>query len=82
MMKFLPKIGRLEGRLRHVRFNNIPKSETVQTIEITKCPDGSIVEDQAYIKAEKEKKLATLKQRYGQLEESQITWVMVKKGMP
>jgi hypothetical protein len=79
-MKFLPKIGRLEGRLRHVRFNNIPKSETVQTIEITKRPDGLVIEDEAYIKAEKEKKLAALKERYGQIEESQITWVMVKKG--
>lgn len=78
-MKYLPKTGRLERNLKSTRINSIPKSETVQTIELTKLPDGSILEQEEHIQAQKEQKVLALKERYGAIDEAQITWVKIKK---
>jgi len=81
-MKYLPKIGRLERTLLDFRVSSIPKSETVQTIELTKLPDGTILEGDDFILAEKERKVLALKEKYGALDEKQITWVTIKKDQP
>ena len=78
-MKYLPKIGRLERNLADTRISSIPKSEHVQTIELTKQPDGTVLEGEDYIQAEKERKLQALKEKYGAIDERQITWVKIKK---
>ncbi|MCX5899605.1 MAG: hypothetical protein NTX06_02515 [Proteobacteria bacterium] len=78
-MKYLPKIGRLERTLSDSRVSSIPKSETVQTIELTKLPDGSILEGEEFILAEKDRKVLALKEKYGSIDEKQITWVKIKK---
>ena len=78
-MKYLPKIGRLERNLSDTRISAIPKSETVQTIELTKLPDGTILEGEDYIQAEKERKVQALQEKYGAIDEKQITWIKIKK---
>ncbi len=78
-MEYLPKTGRLERNLKSARISSIPKSETVQTIEVTKLPDGSILEGDDYIASEKERKILALKERYGAIDETQITWIKIKK---
>ena len=78
-MKYLPKIGRLERNLSDSRISAIPKSEIIQTIELTKLPDGNILEGEDYIQAEKERKVLALKEKYGSIDEKQITWVKIKK---
>ena len=78
-MKYLPKIGRLERTLLDFRVSSIPKSETVQTIELTKLPDGTILEGEEFILAEKDRKVLALKEKYGSIDEKQITWVKIKK---
>ncbi len=78
-MKYLPKIGRLERNLSDSRISSIPKSETVQTIELTKTPDGNVLEGEDYIQAEKDRKVQALKEKYGSIDEKQITWVKIKK---
>jgi hypothetical protein len=79
IMKYLPKIGRLERNLSDSRISAIPKSETVQTIELTKTPDGNVLEGEDYIQAEKDRKVQALKEKYGSIDERQITWVKIKK---
>jgi hypothetical protein len=81
-MKYLPKIGRLERTLSDSHASSIPKSETVQTIELTKLPDGTILEGDDYIQAEKDRKVLALKEKYGFIDEKQITWVKIKKDQP
>jgi hypothetical protein len=76
------KTGKLENILAAKKIINIPKSENVQTIEVTKMPDGGIAEGDEYIQQVKEKKLGALKTKYGDIDENQITWVMVKKTAP
>ena len=78
-MKYLPKTGRLERNLSDARISAIPKSETVQTIELTKLPDGSILEGDDFILAEKKRKVLALKEKYGSIDEKQLTWVKIKK---
>ena len=78
-MKYLPKIGRLERTLSDSRVSSIPKSETVQTIELTKLPDGSMLEGEEFILAEKDRKELAFKEKYGSIDEKQITWVKIKK---
>ncbi len=78
-MKYLPKTGRLERNLSDARITAIPKSETVQTIELTRLPDGSILEGDDFILAEKDRKVLALKEKYGSIDEKQITWVKIKK---
>jgi hypothetical protein len=78
-VKYLPKTGRLERNLSDARISAIPKSETVQTIELTKLPDGSILEGENFILAEKDRKVLALKEKYGSIDEKQITWVTIKK---
>ena len=78
-MDYLPKTGRLERNLNNARITSIPKSETVQTIEVTKLPDGSILEGDDHIQAQKERKVLALQERYGAIDETQITWVKIKK---
>lgn len=73
------KTGKLENILASKKIINIPKSENVQTIEVTKLPDGGIAEGDDYINQVKEKKLGALRTKYGDIDENQITWVMVKK---
>ncbi len=77
--KFLPREGRLERELSTKTFNNIPKSETVQSIEITKLDDGTIAESDEYIKKEKQRKLDLLVKKYGNIDQNEITWVFVKR---
>jgi hypothetical protein len=79
IMDYLPKTGRLERNLKSVSVSAIPKSETVQTIELTKMPDGSIQESDEHIRAQKERKVLALQERYGAIDETQITWVKIKK---
>jgi hypothetical protein len=74
------KKGKLENMLASKRQVNMPKSENIQTIEVTRLPDGSFAEGDAYIGQIKEKKLESLRARYGDIDETQITWVMVKKN--
>ncbi len=78
-MEYLPKRGRLERNLKNVRFSSIPKSENVQTIELTKLPDGSILESEEKIQEQKQQKLQALQERYGAIDETQITWIKIKK---
>ena len=78
-MQYLPKLGRLERNLAGTSHSSIPKSETVQSIELTRLPDGSVLEDDEYIRSEKERKLEALKEKYGNIDESQVTWVKIKK---
>jgi len=73
------KRGKLENILSAKPFSNIPKSENLQTIEVTRLPDGSIRENDEAIEAKKAFKLEALKSRYGAIDESQIMWVVVKK---
>jgi hypothetical protein len=73
------KRGKLENILSTKPFSNIPKSENLQTIEVTCLPDGSIRENQEAIEAAKACKLEALRSRYGSIDESQIMWVMVKR---
>ena len=73
------KKGKLEKLLASKRQINMPKSETIQTIEVTCLPDGGLVESDEYIQQIKEKKLEALRALYGDIDETQITWVMVKK---
>ena len=73
------KRGKLENILSAKPFSNIPKSENLQTIEVTRLPDGSIRESDEAIETEKACKLEALKSRYGAIDESQIMWVVVKR---
>jgi hypothetical protein len=73
------KRGKLENILSTKPFSNIPKSENLQTIEVTRLPNGGIRENDETIEAEKAIKLEALKSRYGAIDESQIVWVMVKR---
>jgi len=74
------KKGKLENILAGKRQINMPKSENIQTIEVTRLPDGRFAEGDDYIEQVKEKKLAALRAQYGDIDESQITWVLVKKS--
>ncbi len=78
-MDFLPKEGRLQKKLSAKQNCVVPMSEGIQGIEVTQLDNGQIAEDDTYIAAEKEKKLAALRERYGEIDESQIEWVMIKK---
>ena len=80
-MSLLEKIkkGKLEKLLAAKRQINMPKSENIQTIEVTRLPDGSFAESDEYIAQVKQKKLEALRNHYGDIDETQITWVMVKK---
>ena len=81
MMKFLPKTGRLEKLLStQNKFNTFPFSETIQYIEVNTNAEGEIDESEDFIEKEKEKKLEKLRKKYGSIEETHITWVMVKKS--
>jgi len=73
------KRGKLENILSAKPFSNIPKSENLQTIEVTRLPDGRIRENAEAIEAEKASKLEALKSRYGAIDEEQIMWVVVKR---
>ena len=79
MLLRMIKRGKLEKILSAKPFTNIPKSENLQTIEVTRLPDGSIRENDQAIQAEKERKLEALRSRYSAIDESQIVWVMVKR---
>ena len=79
MLLRMIKKGKLENILSAKPFSNIPKSENLQTIEVTRLPDGSIREKAESIEAEKACKLEALKARYGSIDESQIVWVIVKR---
>ncbi|MBN2109225.1 MAG: hypothetical protein JW832_17485 [Deltaproteobacteria bacterium] len=79
MLLRMIKRGKLENILSAKPFSNIPKSENLQTIEVTRLPDGSIRENDEAIEAEKTCKLEALKSRYGAIDESQIMWVVVKR---
>lgn len=74
------KKGKLENILAAKRQVNMPKSENIQSIEVTRLPDGGFAESDEHINQIKEKKLEALRARYGDIDESQITWVMVKKN--
>lgn len=76
------KKGKLEKLLASKRQINMPKSETIQTIEVTCLPDGGLVETDEHIQQIREKKLEALRAQYGDIDETQITWVMVKKRAP
>lgn len=67
------KTGRLENTIAAKRLCKIPHSDTVQPIYIG---DGAV--DGEYIKSEKEKKLETLRKKYGTVDGNQITWVIVR----
>lgn len=73
------KTGKLAKIIASKKRINIPYTETVLSIEVTRRADGSIAEGEEYIQSEKEKKIGTLKNKYGDIDESHITWVMVKK---
>ena len=80
MMRFLPKTGRLEKILStKKKVKTFPFSETIQHIEVSTNAEGDISESTDFIELEKEKKFEELKKKYGNIEESLITWVMVKK---
>ena len=72
--------GKLAKMIASKRRINVPFSETVQSIEVSRHADGSIVESPELIAAEKEKRLAELKAKYGDMDETNITWIMVKKA--
>ncbi|MCP4716376.1 MAG: hypothetical protein GY868_14750 [Deltaproteobacteria bacterium] len=74
------RTGKLEKALRQKRKTQIPFSETIQHVVVTKLQGGDIAEDEEYIQAEKDKKLETLKSKYGEIDAAEITWVMVKKS--
>lgn len=76
------KTGKLENILASKRLDNIPKSENIQTIEVTKLPDGTIAEGEDFLQRQKEKKIGALKAKYGDIDEKQLTWVVVKKTSP
>jgi len=76
------KRGKLENILAAKRQINMPKSENIQSVEVTRLPDGRFAEGDDYIEQVKEKKLAALKAQYGDIDETQITWVLVKKKAP
>lgn len=80
-MDYLPKTGRLERNLKNAVISSIPKSETVQSIELTKLPDGSIQETDEQIQEQKERKVLALQERYGAIDETQIIWVKIKKDI-
>jgi len=73
------KRGKLENILSTKPLTNIPKSENLQTIEVTRLPDGSIRENEEAIQVKKEHKLEELRSRYAAIDEAQIVWVMVKR---
>ncbi|MEI6127694.1 MAG: hypothetical protein WCQ99_14200 [Pseudomonadota bacterium] len=73
------KTGKLENILASKRLINIPKSENIQTIEVTKLPDGKIAEGEEYLRQQKQKKIEALRAKYGDIDENQLTWVVVKK---
>jgi hypothetical protein len=73
------KRGKLEKYLSTKPFNNFPKSENIQTIEVTRLPDGRIRETEDDIQAEKQRKIEALRAKYGAIDEAQIEWIMVKK---
>ena len=79
MLLRMIKRGKLENILSAKPFSNIPKSENLQTIEVTRLPDGSIRESDEAIETEKACKLEALKSRYGAIDESQVMWVVVKR---
>jgi hypothetical protein len=58
--------------------NLLPYSEAVLCVDIPHNPDGSQSVDDDYIKTEKDKKLAALRDKYGEIDEKEITWMIVK----
>ncbi len=56
----------------------LPYSEAVLNVEIPYNPDGSQAVDDDYIQTEKDKKLAALRDKYGELDAKEITWMIVK----
>ena len=81
MMKFLPKKGRLETLLSTKnKVKTFPFSETIQYIEVLTDAEGEVAESDDFIEQEKEKILEKLRTKYGDIEEIQITWVLVKKS--
>ncbi len=75
----IKKTGKLAKTIASKQRINIPYTETVLSVEVTRLADGSIAESTEYIQSEKEKKIETLKNKYGDIDEGHITWVMVKK---
>ena len=58
----------------------VPYSETIQHVELTRLADGTYAESNEYIQAEKDRILEGLRSKYGEVDDSQITWVMVHKS--
>ncbi len=58
--------------------NLLPYSEAVLSVEIPHNPDGSQAVDDDYIQTEKDKKLAALRDTYGEIDVKEITWMIVK----
>ncbi len=56
----------------------LPYNEAIQSIEIPHNPDGSQAVDDDYIQTEKDKKLSSLRDKYGKIDDFEITWVFVK----
>ncbi len=71
--------GKLEKALRTKAVSILPFTETIQKIEVPHHPDGSAAVDDEHIQAEKEALLAGLREKYGEIDDQQIEWVMVRK---
>ncbi len=71
--------GRLRKTIAMKKHTIIPYSETIQRVEVTKLANGELAENEDHINREKEAILASLQEKYGDIEEGQITWVFVNK---
>ena len=74
------RAGKLAKSIAMKKHTIVPYSETIQHIVITKLPDGTMAEGTDYITAEKERLLEQLRNKYGEIDESQITWIMVNNA--
>lgn len=79
-MKWRIGDGRLSKSIALKKHTIVPYSETIQRIELTRLADGTVSEDRDYVAAEQSRILDELRRKYGEIDESQITWVMVHKN--
>ena len=80
MIGFKGSNGKLAKTIAAKQHSILPYSETIQKIEVTRLPSGDIAEPPDYIHREQQRVIDTLRERYGVVDESQITWVMVNKS--
>lgn len=79
-MKWRIGDGRLSKSIALKKRTIVPYSETIQRIEVTRLADGTVREDSEYVAAEQSRIIEALRGKYGEIDESQITWVMVHRN--